>query len=141
MVTYDEHKVLTEDFHKQRRCFVIISGRVEIMPEWSTLSHKEWFKLAFPYIDTEVLMTMYTRGYSDLTGLYYYRDYNFMYSRADTKDILRHLPELIKELNLLLDLRVYAGVIPSDEGKRYEPKDYKGTIEDLLKRSILEGVY
>ena len=97
----------SEAFHKARRAFVIIGGRVEYLPYPSDMSHYEYCNSKGIDKDT---FNQITRGYYLDGKMVFYKD-NFNYDDAVIKESLSHISSIAKTLDLD-DFDIYFGQIP-----------------------------
>ncbi len=120
-------------FHLQRQMFAIINNQVYIAPKKVVWSHIDWFeKLGFK-VDEKFLNT-FPRGYSNKSGMYFYKGYNHDFDENCEKIVLEKLEELIKKLDISINKHLFGGVIKANKSEIWPPdKDY-GLIKNLIHR-------
>ena len=97
------------DFHRQRKAFIILDGKLEFLPEGSTLSHFEYCQTKG--IDKETFNKI-TRGFYLNGNLIFYKD-NFIYDEKVIEEALEHVEEIAKKLQLQ-EFNIYFGQIPEN---------------------------
>ena len=99
-----------QQFHNQRRIFVIFDGEVIFGPEG--LSHYDW--LVGRKILREIDYNISVRGYVDETGIYFYmRDFE---TNAKVEYLAKKFCDQIDK-----NLPVYCGCIKGEVGERWKP--------------------
>ena len=101
-----ETKDEARDFHKQRRAFVILNNKLELLPDGTSMSH-------FEYCQTKGLskeeFNKITRGYYLNGNLVFYKN-NFVYDDNVISEALQFLNE-IAEKYLLKKFEIYFGLL------------------------------
>lgn len=135
----EEEKI--KKFHLSRNIFVIKDRILHINKEKVEYSHLEWFK-KLGWVkdekDETFLMNSTVRGYFDKEGIYFFSGFEFLATFADKTVFERHAKQLMKLMKLKGDLPVYAGVIKTNKGKKYQPKEKLGSISKVFREAILE---
>ena len=105
-----ETKDEARDFHKQRKAFIILNGKLEFLPEGSSLSHYE-------YCQTKGLskeeFNKITRGYYLNGNTIFYKD-NFIYDEELIGNALQFLDEISKQIGLD-EFDIYFGQLPEKD--------------------------
>ena len=113
-----ETKDDARDFHRQRKAFVIIDGKLEFLPESSLMSHFEYCQMKG--INKEAFNEI-TRGFYLDGKLMFYKD-NFVYDKKLGREALSHLDEIVTILNIN-DFDIYFGLLPEEN---FTPDFYYG---------------
>ena len=102
-----ETKAEARDFHKQRKAFIILNGKLEFLPEGSSLSHYE-------YCQTKGLskeeFNSITRGYYLNGNAVFYKD-NFIYDDEVISNALQVVDEISRIVNSD-EFDIYFGQLP-----------------------------
>lgn len=102
-----ETKDEARDFHKQRKAFIILNGKLEFLPEGSSLSHYE-------YCQTKGLskeeFNSITRGYYLNGNAVFYKD-NFIYDDEVISNALQVVDEISRIVNAD-EFDIYFGQLP-----------------------------
>ncbi len=102
-----ETKDEARDFHKQRKAFIILNGKLEFLPEGSSLSHYE-------YCQTKGLskekFNSITRGYYLNGNAVFYND-NFIYDDEVISNALQVVDEISRIVNAD-EFDIYFGQLP-----------------------------
>ena len=140
MPTESESKILKDvdlrliKFHRHRRMFCIVDDLLLIAMPNLPYSHSEWFTKAKLFRQKEV-GNIITRGFVDTKGdIYFYKGYFGIDERSE-KEMLNKLPELVSNLGIHKDCKVYGGLSIGVLGTQWKPKKYLGTVGTLLKKS------
>lgn len=99
-------------FHSQRRMFAIKDSILYLAPENVSYSHAKWFELKgwiSPKDDS--FMNTLTRGYFDLTGIYFYKGYDFSLDTSCENEMLKFISSLIEKASLDTSLNLFGGKI------------------------------
>lgn len=107
-----ETKDSARDFHKQRKAFIILKGKVYFFPEGSSMSHFEYCKKIG--LDKEMFNKI-TRGYYLNGYLVFYKD-NFIYDNSLIDEALNFIDEISRKLKVD-EFEIYFGQIPEDNFK------------------------
>ena len=123
----------TRAFHRSRRAFVIVKGRLEIDLEGSELSHAEWFeKEGWISKKEHSLMDEGVRGFVDERGVFFFKGFDFRI----TNDVEERFFPLLKELKERLELdentRIFGGIKKLDKPGKWPPIKEYGTIEECI---------
>jgi len=123
-----------KDFHRKRRMFCIKDGKVIVAKPNLPYSHAVWFeKEGWITAEDDLLMDEMTRGVLTPEGdVYFYAGYNFELNKKTEREFFKHLPELEKKLKLKNQAKIYGGLIEDDYTKKWSPKKYYGSVEELL---------
>ena len=113
-----ETKDEARDFHKRRKAFVIINGKLEFLPAGSSMSHFEYCQTKG--IDKETFNKI-TRGFYLEGNLIFYKD-NFIYDEQLIEEALSHLNEIASILDLD-GFDIYFGQLPENN---FAPDFYYG---------------
>jgi len=128
---FDPENAEIKSFHSQRRMFLILNSKIYISPENVTWSHAKWFE-ELGFDPSDEFMNKNPRGYYDITGLHFYKGYNFSISTETEEIILGNLEKLANKLKVPLEAHLFGGAIKqSKPGKWPSKKDY-GIIKDLI---------
>ena len=107
-----ETKNEARDFHKQRKAFIILNGKLEFMPEGSGMSHYE-------YCNKKGLskeeFNKITRGYYLNGNVIFYKD-NFIYDDEVISNALKVIDEISKKINVN-EFNIYFGQLPDQDFK------------------------
>ena len=107
-----ETKNEARDFHKQRKAFIILDGKLEFMPEGSGMSHYE-------YCNKKGLskeeFNKITRGYYLNGNVIFYKD-NFIYDDEVISNALKVIDEISKKINVN-EFNIYFGQLPDQDFK------------------------
>ena len=102
-----ETKDEARDFHKQRKAFIILNGKLEFLPEGSSMSHYE-------YCQTKGLskeeFNQITRGYYLNGNAVFYKD-NFIYDEVVISNALQVVDEISKVIGVD-EFEIYFGQLP-----------------------------
>ena len=102
-----ETKDEARDFHKQRKAFIILNGKLEFLPEGSSMSHYE-------YCQTKGLskeeFNQITRGYYLNGNAVFYKD-NFIYDEVVITNALQVVDEISKVIGVN-EFEIYFGQLP-----------------------------
>ncbi|MDO8504150.1 MAG: hypothetical protein Q7S60_05750 [bacterium] len=123
----------TQIFHLSRRMFCIKDNKLYIADANLPYSHAVWFeKEGWITPANDSLMSDITRGFIDSSGnIHFYVGYDFRVTDEAFKNIMDHLHELTKTLNLDKNGKVYGGQVRNEE-ESFSPIKSFGTINDLL---------
>jgi hypothetical protein len=127
---FDGDREDVRSFHKQRVMFAIKDDVLHLASRESTDSHADWFeRLGWISPSNETLMEKITRGYVDSSGIYAYTGFDFRIENFVEEDLLKHLSELCRKLDIPLDSQIYLGLFrPKDVNSRWKPIKYIGTV-------------
>ncbi|MDP3026923.1 MAG: hypothetical protein Q8N63_04390 [Nanoarchaeota archaeon] len=122
------------DFHRSRRMFYIYQDKLFIAELNLPYSHAVWFeKEGLISREKDELFNEITRGIIDSKGdIYFYAGYDFRINKEAEFAFFSHLEELVKELELKPDAKIFGGMIKQEAGKLYPPRKEYGKIEDNL---------
>lgn len=122
-----------QELHQGRRMFAIRKKFLHVSSQDSIDSHAVWFERKgwITPVDTQA-MDEITRGFTDNTGVYFYRGFDFRVDETAERVFFHHFPGLVKMLELNTSLPVYGGMIRQDQPGRWPPRKEYGTIESLL---------
>lgn len=102
-----ETKDEARDFHKQRKAFIILNGKLEFLPDGSSMSH-------FEYCQTKGLnkeeFNIITRGYYLNGNVVFYKD-SFIYDDNVISEALQFLNEISKKIHSE-EFDIYFGQLP-----------------------------
>ena len=102
-----ETKEEARDFHKKRKAFIIINGKLEFLPDGSSMSHFEYCKIKGISKDE---FNKITRGYYLNGNLVFYRD-NFIYDDEVISVALQVVDKISEKLNTD-KFDIYFGQLP-----------------------------
>ena len=129
----DSSSEKVKSFHSSRRMFAIKENKLYLAPVNVTYSHAKWFELeGWMDPDNDYLMEIITRGYFDLTGVYFYKGYDFDVDKDSEEAMLSSLNDFVEQTGIDTDLHLYGGKIKQKEEGEWPPKKDFGAIKDLL---------
>ncbi len=102
-----ETKDEARDFHKQRKAFIILDGKLEFLPEGSSMSHYEYCQKKGL---SKEEFNQITRGYYLNGNVVFYKD-NFIYD----DDVIANALQVIDEISKKIDVdefNIYFGQLP-----------------------------
>ena len=108
-----EHHSKANDFHKQRRAFIIYNNVLEFIPEGSTMSHFDFCQSKGMDKDT---FNSITRGFFLNGDVVFYKD-NFIYDDEVIAESLKYLDEIAQIIGVE-KLEIYYGELP-EQGWAY----------------------
>lgn len=112
-------------FHRQRRMFVILNGKLLWAPEGVEWGHAEWFQRTTFNVPPGT-----TRGFVDSTGIYAYHGDKFEGSIVDVFELCGHL----EEFGVGPDTPVFIGMVRGEPGTRWKPLHTLGAVHSLVER-------
>lgn len=124
-----------ELFHRSRRMFVIIEGKLLLADPNVPYSHAEWFeKERWLSQDSDSFMEDNVRGFVDTEGIYAYVGYDFRTSPLVEKLLTAYfiLQQFVVKLDAKRDTRLFTGMQKQDGGGKFMPQKYLGTVVDFL---------
>lgn len=122
-----------KSFHSSRRMFAIKDRELLLAPENVTYSHAKWFEImGWMDSDDDSLMEKLTRGYFDLTGVYFYKGYNFDVDEISEKEMISVLKDLVDRSNINPELHLFGGKTKQEIGGNWPIKKDYGSIKKLL---------
>jgi hypothetical protein len=121
-------------FHKSRRMFCIYKNKLFIAEANLPYSHAVWFeKEGWISRKKDNFINSLIRGMVDDKGnIYFYVGYNFEINEKAESIFFSHLKELVKQLNLKSNAKIFGGLIKKEAGKIWPPRKEFGKIEDNL---------
>ncbi len=102
-----ETKNEARDFHRQRKAFIILNGKLEFLPEGSSLSHFEYCKAKG--LSKEEFNKI-TRGYYLNGNVVFYKD-NFIYDEEVIENALQVVDEISQRIGID-KFDIYFGQLP-----------------------------
>jgi hypothetical protein len=124
-----------EEYHKSRRMFCIIKGKLFIARPNLPYSHIDWFRKR-GWIENANSINKITRGIVDKKGdIYFFIGKDFGVNKKAEKEFFEHLGELTKRLRLGPNTRIYGGMIRQRPGKQWPPKKRFGSVKHPKKIS------
>jgi hypothetical protein len=130
---------LPKAFHRQRRMFAIIKGKIEVAPTNDERSHTEWFNdMGWLSSSSDPEFENIVRGFSDDRGLFAYKGSGFCACVQD--EIIPRLIQLRESLGLTDEAFVFLGAHEASRGLRWQGKEVAGQIGALIEaRPINNG--
>jgi hypothetical protein len=114
------------EYHKSRRMFCILGGKVEIADKDVDYSHADWFEMRGWDISGVV------RGVVEASGdVRFYVDDFSVNSKAE-KEFFLHLRELVDKLGISLDAKVLGGGVKGEPGTVWKAQKEYGLVKDFL---------
>ena len=122
-------KASVEDFHRQRRMFVVMpdrfQARLQFAPEGDLRSHAEWL------FDVYGIKEPCLRGYVDETGLWFYSSADCNATEEDRVRIWGLLREIGEYLDLSESTEIHMGTVSGPPGSRWPARKNLGTFRSL----------
>ncbi len=126
-----DEKVIS--FHSSRRMFAIKDGRIHLAPEGATYTHAKWFQMeGWMNPENDSIMETTTRGYTDNTGIYFYKGFDFRIDEESEKEVLDNLESLVRQTGVSKERHLYGGKIKQEEGGDWPARKDYGCIKDLI---------
>lgn len=121
-------------YHRTRRMFFLINGKLVIPEVGSSKSHKEWLESngylpdeAQKIIDTELRGALNPDG-----NIRFYVGENWEINENIEEKFFKILPELVKIFNLGPETKIEGGAVQQEEGKIWPGRKYYGKIKDYI---------
>jgi hypothetical protein len=118
------------DFHRKRKAFVILNGKLEFLPEGSSMSHYEYCKAKGL---SKKEFNKITRGYYFDGNTIFYKD-NFTYDEELIEEAINYLDEISNRINIA-EFDIYFGQLPEkDFALDYHYGKYSNGIINIINR-------
>lgn len=112
--------------------FYIDRGVLHIAPKKSPLSHSQWMRQQG--LDDSAIKQL-VRGFVDQNGdVHFYVGSDFDVDQNSEEQMKKHLPELLKQLNLNDNAQVFGGAVPQQNFDIWPARKQYGTIESILNK-------
>ncbi len=126
-------------FHRQRRMFGIIGGKLYLAEPGAADSHIAWFcRAGWMAGPSDPLFETVVRGYVDSARVHFYSGADFRVDPAMERVFFAHFEDLVMRLDLLLERPVCGGVIPQETPGRWPVRRTYGTVGSV-RESLQRG--
>ena len=129
----DENKKREIEFHRNRRMFAIVEGKLFIAPENISLSHGEWIR-SENLLDDSSNINDLVRGFIDSEGVYFYKGEDFSIDEKSEKIFFRKLKEIIERLEIDSNTHIFGGMVKQEKLGKWPPKKDYGAAKDFIKK-------